>query len=169
MDRGLERLNNLSQGEAEAELLKCCGSTAWARAVAARRPFADEGELMKAAEEVWSNLEAEDWLEAFGRHPKIGERKAAAQSGQERAWSEQEQARASAAGESERARLVELNGEYERKFGYIFIVCATGKSGAQILASLESRIKNDPAAEIANAAEEQRLITRLRLRKLLEA
>jgi OHCU decarboxylase len=169
MTHGLERLNSLSHGEAEAELLKCCGSTAWACAVAARRPFADDGELMNAADEIWSGLEVDDRLEAFNRHPRIGERKAAtAQSGREQSWSRQEQSGAGAAGESERAELAELNREYERKFGYIFIVCATGKGGAEILAALKSRIGNDASTEIKNAAEEQRQITRLRLRKLLE-
>ncbi len=170
MAQGLDWLNGLSHDEAEAELLKCCGSTAWACAVAARRPFAREDELMSVADEVWSRLEAADWLEAFGRHPKIGEGKpATAQSEQEQAWSRQEQSRAGESGESERARLAELNREYERKFGHIFIVCAAGKGAAEILASLESRIGNDAAAEIRNAAEEQRRITRLRLRKLLGA
>jgi OHCU decarboxylase len=170
VERGLERLNSLSHDEAEAELLKCCGSTAWACAVAARRPFADDDELMNAADEAWSNLEADDWLEAFNRHPKIGERRAAtAQSEQERSWSKQEQSGAGSSDDSERAQLAELNRGYERKFGHIYIVCATGKSTAEILSSLKSRMGNDAATEIKNAAGEQRRITRLRLLKLLGA
>ncbi|MDQ3907385.1 MAG: 2-oxo-4-hydroxy-4-carboxy-5-ureidoimidazoline decarboxylase [Acidobacteriota bacterium] len=170
MAQGLDWLNSLSHEEAEAELLKCCGSTAWACAVAARRPFAEEEQLLSAADDVWSNLEADDWLEAFSRHPKIGERKSpTAQSAQEQSWSRHEQSRAGGTDESERALLAELNREYERKFGHIFIVCAAGKGTAEILASLKSRIGNDAAAEVKNAAEEQRQITRLRLRKLLEA
>jgi OHCU decarboxylase len=169
VDRGIERLNSLTHDEAEAELLKCCGSTAWACAVAARRPFGGADELMRVADEVWSNLEMDDWLEAFRHHPKIGERRAAsAQSEKESTWSAQEQSNAVAADEAARAELAELNCEYERKFGYIFIVCATGKSAAEILASLKSRLGNDEASEINNAAEEQRQITRLRLRKLLD-
>ncbi|MDT7543644.1 MAG: allantoicase [Acidobacteriota bacterium] len=167
MDRGIEHLNNLTREEAEVELLKCCGSAAWAGGLAARRPFRSADELLRAADEVWLGLESDDWLEAFSHHPKIGESKAAgAQSEKERAWSQQEQ---SGAGEAaSRAELSELNREYERKFGYIFIVCATGRSASEILASLKSRLGNDDATEIKSATEEQRQITRLRLRKLLD-
>jgi OHCU decarboxylase len=169
VNRELERLNNLAHDEAEAELLKCCGSTAWACGLATRRPFKGADELLRAADEVWLSLENDDWLEAFAHHPKIGERRASAgQTQEERAWSEQEQSGASAADGAARAELAELNREYERKFGFIFIVCAADKSAAEILASLRSRIENDKAIESRNAAEEQRRITRLRLRKLLD-
>jgi OHCU decarboxylase len=167
--RGIARLNSLARDEAEAELLKCCGSTVWARGVAARRPFESADELLRAADDVWSNLSDDDWREAFSHHPKIGERKASAgQSEQEQSWSRQEQSGASGADESARERLGRLNREYQQKFGYIFIVCAAGQSATEILASLEARIGNDAASEIKNAAEEQRRITRLRLLKLLE-
>jgi OHCU decarboxylase len=169
MEQGIERLNNLTHDEAEAELLKCCGSTAWACGVAARRPFRDAGELLRVADEVWTNLESDDWLEAFSHHPKIGERQSATgQTRKEQGWSEQEQAGVGAADAAARAELAELNRAYAEKFGYIFIVCATGKSPEQILASLRSRLAHDAAAEIKHAAEEQRQITHLRLRKLLE-
>jgi OHCU decarboxylase len=170
VEQGIERLNSLTHDEAEAELLKCCGSTAWACGVATRRPFDGASELMRAADEVWAGLEELDWLEAFSRHPKIGERESAtAQTRDERAWSEREQSGVGAADEAARAELAELNREYEQKFGYIFIVCATGKSPQEILASLKSRLANDAAAEIGEAAAEQRRITRLRLEKLLAA
>jgi OHCU decarboxylase len=169
MEQGVERLNSLTHDEAEAELLKCCGSTAWACGMAARRPFRDAGELLRAADEVWTNLEGDDRLEAFSRHPQIGEGKSATeQTRKEQSWSEQEQSGVGAADASARAELAELNRVYAEKFGYIFIVCATGKSPEQILASLKSRLANDAATEIKNAAEEQRQITNLRLRKLLE-
>jgi OHCU decarboxylase len=165
----IARLNTLTHDEAEAELLKCCGSTAWACGVSARRPFRDAADLLRAAEEAWGGLEDEDWLEAFSRHPQIGESKSATeQTRVEKGWSEQEQAGVGAAGAAARAELAELNRAYAEKFGYIFIICATGKSPEQILASLRSRLANDAASEIKHAAEEQRRITHLRLRKLLE-
>jgi OHCU decarboxylase len=168
--RGIKWLNSLAHDEAEAELLKCCGSTAWACAMSARRPFADAGELARAADEVWSRLERDDWLEAFSRHPKIGERgKAAGQTEREQAWSKQEQSGVGAPDDATRAELAESNRVYEEKFGYVFLVCATGKSAGEVLAQLRGRLRNDPEEEIGRAAEEQRQITRLRLGKLLEA
>ena len=168
MSDGLERLNALDGGDAEAELLKCCGSTAWAGAMVARRPFADLAELLSAADEVWWGLGAADWAEAFASHPKIGERKAArAQAAQAAAWSAQEQAGTRAAEQATLDALAEANRAYEEKFGRIFIVCATGLTAAQVLAALRARLPNDPGTELRNAADEQRKITRLRLEKLL--
>jgi OHCU decarboxylase len=165
---GLARLNALAAAEAEGELLKCCGSHAWARQVAARRPFADESELMLAADEVWWSLGTDDWHEAFASHPKIGERKAVRTQGEQaRAWSEQEQAGARDAEQATLDELAEANRTYEEKFGHIFIVCATGKTAAAMLALLHARLPNDPGVELHNAAAEQRKITRLRLEKLL--
>jgi OHCU decarboxylase len=168
VEQGIERLNSLTHDEAEAEFLQCCGATAWACGMSARRPFGDLDGAMRAAEEAWQNLDEEDWLEAFSRHPQIGESEAATeQTGAERDWSRREQSGVVAADEAARRELEELNRAYAEKFGYIFIVCATGKSPDEMLAALRSRLQNDPAAEIANAAAEQRLITKLRLEKLL--
>jgi OHCU decarboxylase len=170
MELGIERLNSLTHDEAEAELLKCCGSTAWACGMSARRPFRDADALLRMAVEVWSNLESDDWLEAFSRHPKIGERKSAAeQTEEEQFWSKQEQSGVDAADEAARAGLAELNRVYEERFGYVFIICATGRSAAEMLMELRSRLRNDHETEIKHAAEEQRRITQLRLRKFLEA
>ena len=170
MEQGIERLNSLPRDEAEGELLKCCGSSRWAREVAARRPFGSGEELMSVADEVWRGLDARDWLEAFSRHPKIGERKAAAgQTQQERAWSAGEQSGMSEADEEAREGLARLNQVYAEKFGYIFIVCASGRTAAEMLSLLRARLTNDAETEIKVAAGEQRRITRLRLRKLLEA
>ena len=125
---------------------------------------------MNAADEVWQSLDARDWLEAFGRHPKIGEQKAAAgQTEQERAWSAGEQSKVSEADEAAREELARLNQAYAERFGYIFIVCATGRTPAEMLSLLRARLTNDPETEITVAAEEQRRITRLRLGKLLGA
>ena len=170
MERGIARLNDLTHDEAEAELLQCCGSTAWACGMSARRPFADLDDAVRAAEEAWQNLDDEDWLEAFSRHPKIGEGEAATgQTTTERDWSRREQSGVGAADEAARRELAQLNRAYAEKFGYIFIVCATGRSSGEVLAALRARLQNDPATEIANAAEEQRRITKLRLEKLLKA
>lgn len=170
MSEPLARLNSLPPAEARAELLKCCGSSRWAEGVAARRPFRSVEELEEAADRVWRELSADDWLEAFRAHPKIGERQAAAEvSGQAREWSEGEQAGAAGAAAETRAALAEGNRAYEERFGFIFIVCAAGKTAEEMLALLRARLGHDREAELRVAAEEQRRITRLRLRKLLDS
>ncbi len=167
-DAAIARLNAAAQKEAERLLLECCGSTNWARRMAARRPFRDRGELLNAADRIWWELGREDWLEAFSRHPKIGERAAARRGSQQaRRWSEQEQAGTAAAREDVRAALAEANRAYAARFGYIFIVCATGKTSEEMLALLRDRLQNELRSELRIAAEEQRKITRLRLEKLL--
>ena len=165
---GLEHLNSLTKEEATAELLKCCGSTNWVRLVAASRPFRDERELFAATDRVWWSLNRVDWLEAFSSHPKIGEQKAESATPPEaQRWSEEEQASARAAARETLSALADANRVYEEKFGFIYIVCATGKSADEMLASLERRLGNDPDTELCVAAEEQRRIMQLRLRKLL--
>lgn len=166
MQENLERLNALDADAAERELLKCCGSTAWARELAAQRPFAVTQELLAAADSLWWSLDAKDWLEAFAAHPKIGGRRAAReQDAQAQNWSEQEQSGARDAEQSTLDELAEANRAYEEKFGHIFIVCATGRSAEEMLALLRARLPNDPADELRVAAEEQRRITRMRLQK----
>ena len=166
--KGLARLNALSGVEAEGELLKCCGSTEWARQMVAQRPFSDVEQLMTTAEQIWWSLGEQDWLEAFSAHPKIGGRKAQRpQDAQARDWSEEEQAGARGIDEATQNELAEANRAYLEKFGYIFIVCATGKTAAEMLALLHARLPNEPEVELRNAAEEQCKITRLRLGKLL--
>jgi len=167
-NEGLARLNVLDAETAERELLKCCGAREWARAMVARRPFEDTEELMLTADQVWWSLGTRDWHEAFASHPKIGERKSAqTQSEQAQRWSEQEQAGTHDAEQATLDELAEANRAYEEKFGHIFIVCATGKTAAQMLVLLRARLPNDPGIELRNAAAEQRKITRLRLEKLL--
>jgi OHCU decarboxylase len=164
----LQWLNELKTSAAEAEFLKCCGSVAWARAMAQARPFASEEELFTKADQVSDGLQTEDWLEAFRAHPKIGEQKAAkSQTQQEQRWSAREQSAMQAASPDSIAELASRNREYEARFGFIFIVCATGKSSEEMLAILNQRLHNDAQAELEIAADEQRKITRLRLEKLL--
>ena len=132
------------------------------------RPFANQEELFTKADEVSASLTDEDWLEAFHAHPKIGEKKAAtAQSAQEKNWSAQEQSGVSTASADTVAQLAEGNREYEARFGFIFIVCASGKSSDEMLLILNQRLDNDAATELKVAAQEQQKITRLRLEKLL--
>ena len=168
LQKGLERLNALGAAEAEGELLKCCGSSNWARQLVALRPYSNVEVLMNAAEQIWWSLCEQDWLEAFSAHPKIGGRKAQRpQDAQAQDWSDEEQAGARGIDKATHDELAEANRAYEEKFGYLFIVCATGKTAAEMLALLRARLLNDPAVELRNAAYEQHRITRLRLEKLL--
>ncbi len=164
--RDLEELNAASDLEAHAAFLQCCGSTKWARRMVERRPFKDRSELFVTADAVWKALETDDWLEAFAAHPKIGEEKSSDSSHASR-WATEEQSGARLAEQETLEELADANREYERHFGYIFIVCATGKSADEMLGLLRSRLANDPFTELPVAAEEQRRITRLRLEKLL--
>ena len=163
------KLNRLSAEEARAALLACCGSARWADAVAALRPFWDVGQLLNIAGRVWRELKAEDWLEAFRAHPKIGESEAEKETGAEaRRWAEGEQARAREASDETRDALASANREYEGRFGFIFIVCAAGRSAEEMLAALRARLANDPETELRVAAGEQWRITELRLKKFLD-
>jgi len=168
----LEQLNALSADAAVAELLRCCGSTRWARMMTSARPFGTADEMLAAADRIWPALGPDDWLEAFRAHPRIGESGGAGGSGESstggsRDWSDQEQSGVRTARDAVRDRLAEGNRHYEARFGYIFIVCATGRSAEEMLAMLERRLTNHPDDELRIAAEQQRTITRLRIAKLL--
>ena len=164
----IEGLNALSADEATAELLKCCGSRRWAGELSKGRPYLSLEELSASADEVWWSLEPADWLEAFHSHPKIGETKAAnSESAQAQQWSGQEQLGVRRGAPETIEALARLNSEYESKFGYIFIVCATDKSSEELLRILQERLENDAAKELPVAAAEQAKITALRLKKLL--
>ena len=170
LSKGLQRLNALPAAPAESEFRKCCGSTNWSEQMTARRPFVSVEELIEKAERLWWKLTPEDWLEAFRSHPKIGERKAAQQtSPTSLSWSSKEQAGVSSATAETVESLAELNRRYEEKFGFIYIVCATGKSSTELLAILRDRLDNEREQELRTAAAEQAQITRLRLRKLIES
>lgn len=157
----LADLNALDEETAVRELLRCCGSRRWARTMAAARPFESMSALEQAADACWQGLQAADTLEAFAAHPKIGERSAST-------WASGEQSGARTATDDVRERLAAGNDAYEARFGYIFIICATGKSADEMLASLEERLRNAPAEELRIAAGEQRKIMRLRLTKLID-
>jgi 2-oxo-4-hydroxy-4-carboxy-5-ureidoimidazoline decarboxylase len=168
MNDVLARWNLLPSDKASEEVLPCCGSQAWAHEMAARRPLHDEVSLLAACDEIWNNLPESDWLEAFQSHPRIGELKApSAASAQSLAWSKSEQQSVGSADDVVKAALAEGNRAYDKKFGRIFIVCATGKSPLEILSILQRRLRNDDKTEMLEAAEQQRQITRIRLKKWL--
>jgi len=174
----LTQWNLLPSEEASIAILPCCGSQVWARGMVARRPLVDEIELVTASNETWRGLAPSDWMEAFRSHPRIGETgasespltqspRAYSPPAQSAVWSAQEQKDATDADSVVRKALVEANREYERRFNRIFIVCATGKSAPEILQILRRRLNNDEATELREAAEQQRQITEIRLRKWL--
>jgi 2-oxo-4-hydroxy-4-carboxy-5-ureidoimidazoline decarboxylase len=168
MNQSIQWLNELTEAAAKSEFLKCCGSLKWAEAMAASRPFANSNQMFANAEAFFGEMTESDWLEAFRAHPKIGEKKAAStQSKQAQDWSAQEQSGTEAASQRTADELAEKNREYESRFDFIFIVCATGKSAAEMLVILNDRLDNDRATELRIAAGEQAKITMLRLEKLL--
>jgi len=169
MSEVLAHWNELDFAEAANEVLPCCGAKAWAEGMAGRRPFEDEAAVLITSDEVWRSLREADRLQAFYSHPKIGESRATAPSGGHSiTWSQQEQKNVAVAQERIKAELAKGNREYEEKFGFIFIVCATGKSAREILEILKRRLQNGKEEELKEAAEEQRQITQLRLKKWLE-
>jgi 2-oxo-4-hydroxy-4-carboxy-5-ureidoimidazoline decarboxylase len=156
----------LPQEEAAREILSCCGSNAWAAGLSSRRPIADELCLLETSDAIWRSLTEADWLEAFRSHPRIGESLTEASAAPESSvWSEQEQQQAATAEEAQKMALKWGNREYEQKFGRTFIVCASGKSAAEILEILRRRLHNDSVTELQQAAEEQRKIMHRRLKK----
>jgi 2-oxo-4-hydroxy-4-carboxy-5-ureidoimidazoline decarboxylase len=157
-----EVLNALPADAARNALTRCCGSARWVAGMMGRRPWASAAALYADAEATWAALGHDDFLEAFAQHPRIGAR--AEQT--DDAWARQEQARVGEADGETRRALIDANEQYLQRFGYIFIVCATGKSAAEMLVLLEARLGNAPERELAIAAGEQARITRLRLEKL---
>jgi 2-oxo-4-hydroxy-4-carboxy-5-ureidoimidazoline decarboxylase len=164
----LARWNGLPLEKAAEEILPCCGSKAWALAMANLRPIVNESALLASCDEVWKNLPESDWLEAFRSHPRIGDSHAPdSATAQSAAWSGEEQRNAGTASDDIKTALTAGNRAYEQKFNRIFIVCATGKSAPDILAILQRRLCNEEAAELQEAAEQQRQIAQLRLKKWL--
>ncbi len=167
---GLARFNALAVDDAVRVLMTCCGSQRWADRMSAERPCANPRDLFTRADQVWFGLEREDWLEAFDHHPRIGERnldqpKFASTAAQ----SSREQSGMGAASEAEKAEFTTGNAAYERRFGHVFLICATGRSAGDMLASLRARLDNDALTELRNAAVEQAKITRIRLERWLSA
>jgi 2-oxo-4-hydroxy-4-carboxy-5-ureidoimidazoline decarboxylase len=167
MNKVLARWNSLDAADAARDVLPCCGSHPLAAALASKRPIADEAALVEASTAIWWGLPEQAWREAFDSHPRIGQKHAVSPATTESLqWSAKEQQNVSA-DDAATLALAEANRRYEQRFGRIFIVCATGKSSAEILALLEARLQNDHATELREAAEQQRQITQLRLNKWL--
>lgn len=161
-------LNSIPANSAEEEFLKCCGSRNWAAQLVAARPFDSPSDLSAKGDRIWWSLGPQDWLEAFHSHPKIGEKKAAEATAKEaQEWSADEQSGMNRSAQATVDALADLNQVYEDKFGFIFIVCASGKSSEEMLAILRERLENDRDVELRIAAGEQAKITQLRLSKLL--
>jgi 2-oxo-4-hydroxy-4-carboxy-5-ureidoimidazoline decarboxylase len=159
-----QRVDQLPEGEARARLAACCGSSRWVERMLQRRPFGSTNALLAAAREEWFGLEETDWREAFGHHPKIGDRAGLHARFPDTAdLSATEQHGVAGASSDVLDALAEGNRAYERRFGFIFIVCATGKTAAEMLGLLRARLPNAPEREIRIAASEQAQITELRL------
>ncbi len=150
--------------DARRSLQACCGSPRWVERMLGRRPFGSREALVAAAREEWFALSPADWREAFAHHPKIGDRDALrARFAATRHLAAREQSGVDDATDATLQALAEANREYEERFGYIFIVCASGRSADEMLEMLRSRLHNDPGREILIAAGEQAKITALRL------
>jgi allantoicase len=153
----VQHINTLAG--AERELLKVCGSNRWASAIASKRPYASWDKLVETSDRIWMSLDPRDWLEAFSAHPKIGEKK--------RGWSTQEQSGTRNASEETMRELARAQDAYLEKFGFIYLVNATGKTADEMLADVKQRLSNDREVELKRGAEEQRQIIALRLEKLV--
>jgi 2-oxo-4-hydroxy-4-carboxy-5-ureidoimidazoline decarboxylase len=167
MNATLAAWNHADGPAATHAMIACCGSKRWAAAMVALRPITSVAALSEAADRVWATMQEADWLEAFACHPRIGERKAASATAQSAAWSKQEQAQASTASDRVLAEFAEGNALYEQRFGFTYIVCATGKSAEEMLAILNRRLASNREAELREAAEQQRQIMQIRLGKWL--
>jgi len=166
----LKKLNAWNVDQAEKELFKCCSSRAWSNEMAKKRPFQNCENLEKVADLTWASLQKNDWLEAFSHHPQIGAdvEKLREKFHSTKEWSGQEQKGVAGASETVLHELAKLNKDYMTKFGFVFLICATGKTAEEMLHALKTRISNTLNAELQNAQLEQSKITKIRLRKMLE-
>ena len=166
----LDELNTLSGNAVSAAFAQCCAARKWVQAMVAARPFVGVQDVLTAADSIWRSLSEADFLEAFEAHPQIGNVDSLrAKYAGTKTMAAGEQSAVAVASEQTLQDLAAGNRAYLEKFGFIFIVFATGKSAEQMLTLLNARLPNDRQTEIKNAAEEQRKITALRLRKLLNA
>ncbi len=166
-DETLQRINTMSATDARDAFGRCCGSSVWTDAMVSGRPYARWEELEAARDAAWARLTEADWREAFAHHPPIGDLESLrTRFGDTRAWARGEQAGTATASEATLQALTDGNAAYKARFGYIFIVCATGKSADEMLRLLQERLSNSREKELPIAAGEQTKITDLRLRKL---
>jgi len=165
----IEALNALTPSEANKQFELCCGASNWVEKMNKNRPFHDKNEVYQQAESIWFSLSSEDWLEAFTHHPKIGDIDSLRKKFHNtKSISKNEQSGVNDVEKSTLNNLAKSNQLYEDKFGFIFIVCATGKSADEMLALIKMRLNKNAETEMQNAAKEQNKITQLRLEKLLK-
>lgn len=162
----VDELNRLTADAVRRELHACCASASWIEAVASGRPYVDEAALLTVSDAAVAAMTEADLRESLEGHPRIGDRRVEAGSG---SWSSKEQAGVRSAEDSLRQALDEGNAEYERRFGHIYLACATGRSADELLAFLRERLGNDPGTEWSVVASELAKINQIRLRKLLGA
>ncbi|MGI8547969.1 MAG: 2-oxo-4-hydroxy-4-carboxy-5-ureidoimidazoline decarboxylase [Gemmatimonadaceae bacterium] len=169
MTVSVAELSAMSDDRATELLTECCGASRWVAAMVARRPFESRRAILSEADGAYASLAPSDWLEAFSHHPRIGERMSAVAQGERGStWSVGEQAGIDRARDDVRDELAAANREYEQRFGYIYIVCATGKTADEMVSLARARLLNEPETELRVAAEEQRKIMHLRLEKLVD-
>jgi len=169
MNTVLAAWNNVDEAAALAPMLACCGARRWAQTMVELRPYSGIEGLSLTADRVWSTMEEEDWLEAYACHPRIGERTTPVAATRSAAWSQQEQSSTATAAKQVLSDLASGNLLYEQRFGFTYIVCATGKSAEEMLGILRRRLSSDRASELREAAEQQRQIMQIRLGKWLVA
>jgi 2-oxo-4-hydroxy-4-carboxy-5-ureidoimidazoline decarboxylase len=167
MNATLAAWNKADRGTALEEMLACCGAKRWADAMVALRPVPNVIALSEAADRIWTTMDEADWLEAFACHPRIGERKPAHTIARAAAWSAEEQSSTRNAMEQVLHELTKANEGYEQRYGFTYIVCATGKSAEEMLQMLNRRLMSDRDSEFREAAEQQRQILQIRLGKWL--
>ena len=167
MNATLRAWNVADPATALDAMIACCAARRWAAAMVALRPITGVLDLSEAADRIWATMEESDWMEAFAAHPRIGDRKPAHATAKSVAWSTQEQSSTNEAAEKVLEELEKGNALYEERFGFTYIVCATGKSADEMLAILQRRLNSDRATELREAAEQQRQITQIRLGKWL--
>lgn len=165
----VNEFNSLDHNVAIKELMRCCGSSRWASLMIENFPFASEKDLLDKASHIWKEeCKKEDWLEAFTHHPKIGDLKSMEKKfASTKGWAGAEQGGVKKANEKTIKTLAEGNTDYEEKFHFIFIVCATGKSAEEMLLLLQDRLHNTYEDELMIAMNEQNKITQIRLQKLI--
>jgi 2-oxo-4-hydroxy-4-carboxy-5-ureidoimidazoline decarboxylase len=159
----LAAFNGASPEAAERDVLACCASRSFARRIAGGRPYRDTAALQAAADAAFEALSWDDIVESMNAHPRIGDRVRAG------GWSAAEQSGAASASDQVRQALTDGNLAYEQRFGHVFLICASGLSGQDMLGQLRARLGHDPQAERAVVREELLKITRLRLAKLVGA
>ena len=163
----IDQFNAMSASEAKQVLARTCTASRWIEKMIACRPIIDLEDFQEKARKIWLEMTEADYLEAFDGHPKIGDPGSLKKKyGDTRESAESEQSGVASADGDTLEHLAKMNHQYLEKFGYIFIVCATGKSAEQMLTLLRTRYQNAPAAELEIAADEQRKITAIRIEKL---